>query len=463
MPEKLNDKTIFSLLEVTKSIKKTLADRYTSSYWVKAEMNKLNYYSHSGHCYPELVEKLNGKIIAQIKSNLWRDDYNTINNKFLSILKEPLKDGIKILFLANITFDPSYGLALQIIDIDPHYTLGDLEFEKQETLKKLKREGIFDSNKKVSLLLLPQRIAIISVETSKGYGDFIDVIDKNEWNYKFFHMLFPSLLQGDKAVNGISTQLNRIRKVIHHFDAVAIIRGGGGDVGLSCYNNYKLAKEIALFPIPVITGIGHVTNETVCEMISHTNAITPTKLAEFLLQKMHNFSVPIQRAKELLLDKSSRLLSDENTKLQSEIKWFRSFTENSLNTNHNKIKNATYAIQQHSHFILKNNSVKLNAIKEKTQIAANFNLSQQKVSLNQYQQKIIMQSKLQLKSSELVLDNIEKTISILNPINILKRGFSITYLNGKSIKDVSQLAEGEKIKTALYKGTIDSTITKIKK
>lgn len=140
-------------------------------------------------------------------------------------------------------------------------------------------------------------------------------------------------MQGDKAVPGIIVQLERIRKVIHHFDAVAIIRGGGGDVGLSCYNNYDLAKAITLFPIPVITGIGHVTNETLCEMIAHTNAITPTKLAEFLIQKFHNFSVPIQKAKEKIAAKSRRLLSEENTKLESELKLFRSITVNILNTN----------------------------------------------------------------------------------------------------------------------------------
>lgn len=159
-------------------------------------MNKLNFYKQSGHCYPELVEKKDGKIIAQIKSHLWRDDFNRVNNNFQRILKEPLKDGIKILFQAKITFDPVHGLALWIIDIDSSYTLGDLEREKQETIKQLKEEGIFNKNKTLNLPLLPQRIAIISVETSKGYADFLKVIETNSWNYKFFHILFPSLLQG---------------------------------------------------------------------------------------------------------------------------------------------------------------------------------------------------------------------------------------------------------------------------
>jgi exodeoxyribonuclease VII large subunit len=462
MPEKINDKTIFSLLEVTNSIKKTLEERYTSSFWIKAEMNKLNHYSQSGHCFPELVEKRNGKIIAQIKSTIWRDDYQNINRNFLRILKEPLKDGIKILFLAKITFDPAFGLSLQIIDIDPQYTLGDLENEKRETIKKLQLEGIYEKNKMLQLSFLPQRIAIISVETSKGFGDFIDVIDKNSWNYKFFYLLFPSILQGDKAVPGIIAQLEKIRKVSHHFDAVAIIRGGGGDVGLSCYNNYELAKAITLFPLPVITGIGHVTNETVCEMIAHTNAITPTKLAEFLLQKFHNFSVPIQKAKEKIADKSRRLLSEENTKLESELKLFRSITVSILNNNENRIKNASYAIQQQSKFIVKNNHEKLNILQAKTRIATKFNLNQLEAVVIQLQNKLEIQPILYLKNSELALENIEKNIQIMDPINVLKRGFSITYLNGKAVKDASQLEEGATINTMLFSGTIHSTITKIK-
>lgn len=227
MPETVNDKQVFSLLEVTKSIQKTLTERYKSSFWVKAEMNKLNYYKQSGHCYPELVEKKDGKVIAQIRSCLWKDDYNRSNNNFLQILKEPLKDGIKILFQAKILFDPAYGLSLLIMNIDPSYTLGDLEREKQETINQLREENIFGRNKILKLPLLPQRIAIISVETSKGYADFLRVIETNPWNYKFFHFLFPSLLQGDKAADSIINQLTRIKKVINHFDVVAVIRGGG--------------------------------------------------------------------------------------------------------------------------------------------------------------------------------------------------------------------------------------------
>ena len=502
MPEKVNDKTVFSLLEVTKSIQKTIADRYKSSFWVKAEMNKLNYYKQSGHCYPELVEKQNGKVIAQIKSNLWKDDYININNTFLNVLKEPLKDGIKILFLAKISFDPSFGLALRIIDIDPSYTLGDLEKEKQETINKLQDEGIFNKNKLLKLPLLPQRIAIISVETSKGYSDFLDVITKNPWYYNFFHLLFPSLLQGEKAVESIINQLNRIKKVKSHFDVVAIIRGGGGDIGLSCYNNYQLAKEIAMFPIPVITGIGHSTNETVSEMISFSNAITPTKLAEYLLQKFHNFSIPVQNARDIIIDKSRRLISEEKTKFQSEIKLFRSVAINILIKNRNEVKEQFQSLYQQSHFLLKNENEYLISIKLTIRKASNTfyinaeqkikqfaltikkdvgtQLNASKLLINQNAQHIVKGSKffllsknekitllkekfsekslLILKNENNEMKNIEKNINNMNPKNVLKRGYSITLLNGKAVKSFDKVKQGDSLNTIVFEGNILSIV-----
>ncbi len=378
---------------------------------------ELNFYKHSGHCYPELVEKQNGKVIVQIKSHLWKDDYIRANNNFQILLKEPLKDGIKILFLAKISFDPAHGLSLWIMDIDPSYTLGDLEKEKQETIKRLMEEGIFNRNKTLRFPLLPQRIAIISVDTSKGYADFLKVIETNSWKYKFFHLLFPSLLQGDKAVDAISRQLQRIKRVKSHFDVVAIIRGGGGDVGLSCYNSYSLAKAIALFPIPVITGIGHATNETVTEMVSFSNAITPSKSAEFLLQTFHNFSVPVQDAEKKIVDKSMRLISEEKTKFQSELKLFRSVTENILTINDNEMRG-----------ILKS----------------------------------LSRSSIQFKHTRIDLDNIEKNIINMSPEIVLKRGYSIALLNGKAIKNISQVKSGDTIDTVVFDGRIVSTVKSTK-
>lgn len=463
MPEEINDKKVFTLLQVMRSVQQTLADRYKSPFWVKAEMNKLNFYPQSGHCYPDLVEKKDGKLIAQVRSNLWRDDFLRINAAFKSIVKEPLKDGIKILFSAAITFDPNYGLSLRIIDIDPSYSLGDLEQEKHATIEQLKKEGVYGNNKLFTLPLLPKRIAIISVDTSKGYADFIKVIEGNEWGYKFSMKLFPALLQGEKAVETIIYQLRQIKSLQQHFDVVAIIRGGGGDIGLSCYNDFRLSREVALFPLPVITGIGHSTNETVVEMIAFENAITPTKLAEYLLQKFHNFSVPLHRAEEKLIDLSQKILRDEQLKFRNAILYFRSVTSNMVLTGHNNISNLQKAILQQTNFQCRSrNEAMNNTIRYFRSVTHNLLLlgNNKVVNLSKLLQQ---QTGFRFKSQNNDINNLQRTINNLSPENVLKRGYSITILNGKAIKNYQDVKAGDKIETVVMGGIIKSTVNETSK
>jgi exodeoxyribonuclease VII large subunit len=436
MPEKLPDRTIFSLSEVALSIQKTLAERYTGSYWIKAEMNKLNLYPHSGHCYPDLVEKTGGKIIAEMRSTIWKDDFRRISENFLKVLQEPVRDGIKILFCARVTYTPVYGLSLRILDIDPSWSLGELEKEKQETIARLKKEGIFGRNKVLPLPLLPKRIAIISVQTSKGYADFRKIIDENGWGYSFFHMLFPALLQGENAVESILAQMERIKTVMHHFDVVAIIRGGGGDVGLTCYNDYTLASAIATFPLPVITGIGHSTNETVAEMVAHRNAITPSELADFLLQKFHNFAVPLGKARETVIEQATRILRDENLKVRNAVRYFRSVTLSRIAHSRQDIQQETKAVQQQS-------ALCIQRWKEQ-QITLRINL--------------FTKTSLFLKDRETALAGLERSIGLLDPVNVLKRGYSLTQANGKIIKTVGDVAEGAVMQTMLADGTVTSKV-----
>ena len=458
MSVRIKDRDVFSLYEVTKSIQKTLLKRYSTSFWVQAEMNKLNYYKYSGHCYPELLEKKEGKVVATIRSNIWKANYNRINQAFIKILKEPLRDGIKILFLAKITFHPEYGLSLSIEDIDPSFTLGDLEREKQETISRLQKEGIFYKNKEKTIELLPQRIAIISVETSKGYADFLKVIDENSWNYKFFHLLFPSLLQGDKAIKSINDQLNNIKKVLNHFDVVAIIRGGGGDVGLSTFNDYKLAKAIALFPIPVLTGIGHATNETVTEMVSFSNAITPTKMAEYLIQKFHNFSVPVNKYQNKIIDKSQTFIIHENQKLQSVVKLFQYATNNIIQKNKSSLRDKGLKLIRLSSASFDKNLGFVNNLKVQLKNGVNSIL----ISRDRDLYEVVNKSRHKLgyffKLKETELANIEKNIKNMSPENVLKRGYSITLIDGKSIKNSKQVSKGDLLQTIVLEGEIMSEV-----
>jgi exodeoxyribonuclease VII large subunit len=419
MSEIIKDKKVFSLLEVMKSIRKTLTERYKSSFWVKAEMNKLNFYKYSGHCYPDLVEKQDGKTIAQMRAVLWKDDYTRINKLFLNTLNEPLKDGVKILFLVEISFESSYGLTLHITDIDPDYTLGDLEREKQETIRRLKEEGLYDRNKSLKIPLLPQRIAIISMETSKGYKDFLGKIENNPGGYRFFYHLFPSILQGEKIVGDIPAKLQQIRKVMHHFDAVAIVRGGGGDVGLSSYNNYLLAKEIALFPLPVLTGIGHITNETVVEKVACRNLITPTDLADFLILQFRNFSTILGNAEQKIVARTNSIIHHERFKFQTETKRFRATSESAL-------------------FYIRNQLVLLH-------------------------EKLADKSLQLLREQTVWLENTQKHVNSLDPKEVLRRGYSLTFHNGKAVKSISQPNAGDVLQTFVFDGEIISTVQTIHK
>jgi exodeoxyribonuclease VII large subunit len=270
------------------------------------------------------------------------------------------------------------------------------------------------------------------------------------------------LLQGDRATVSIKNQLKRIKKVREHFDVVAIIRGGGGDIGLSCYNNYELAREIALFPIPVITGIGHVTNETVVEMISFSNAITPTKIAEYLLQKFHNFSVPVQKAEEKIRDKSRRLLSDEKAKFGSEIKLFRSVTENILIGNRNQIKENINSLVQQTTFRFKNEKEYLRAGREEIKRETLKICTAEKLEINGFALTMKKDVISQIIQSKTALNNMEKNIENMSPESVLKRGYSITLSNGKAVKSTENLKEGDALETILFEGRIFSLLRSTK-
>lgn len=458
MPEQQNDRRLFSLLEVTQSVQRTLADRYKSIFWVKAEINKLNHYPHSGHCYPDLVEKKEGKVIAQLRSILWKEDYHRINHSFQRILNAPLKEGNTMLLCARITFDPVHGLSLRILDIDPVFSLGELEREKQETIEKLKAENLFAKNKSLQLPRLPQRIAIISVETSKGYADFKNVIHGNESNYVFFYMLFPSLLQGERAVESMLYQLKRIKSVVHHFDVVAIIRGGGAEVGLSCFNNYKLTKAIAEFPIPVITGIGHATNETVAELVSYKNAITPTDLANFLMERFHEFAEPVEDARRRVVNLTRTIVSREKSEITNTARYFRSVTDNILTTSSHTVFSLSERLIREAGGLLESQQQKQDDIIVRLRKMTSSFMVQQRVTIGQAVTSIKKDCASLMKTDQLELNNLQKHVENMSPQNVLRRGYSITRINGRSVKKHTDIKPGEVIETILADGRILSEV-----
>ena len=478
------DKKVYPLSSVTKSIENIIAEKCNRAIWVRAEIVKLNYYKQSGHCYPDLVEKKDGKIVAELRGNIWNDNFESINRKFKSVLNEELGDNMTVVLLATIKFHSVYGLSLNITDIDPSYTLGELARHKAEAIKKLQDENIFAQNKKTVLPKVPKTIAIISVVSSKGYCDFISVIDDNPWKYKYHYLLFPAILQGDNAINSIISQLNRIEKHKAVFDTVAIIRGGGGEIGLSCYDDYTLAKKIATFPIPVLTGIGHSTNETVAEMVSYQSFITPTKIGEFLLQKYHNFSVPLEESTVKIKTLIDKILEKQKSNLTESGRLFNSLIQNTFEINKSTLKQYEQYIVKFVPSLIRSEKRELSISAGKIQMltssfmqyqlndlkgnltavknASEKIITNQLKELGEFQKSVFMNNRFIIENAQKSLGYIDDKISLLSPANVLKRGFSITRINGFSMRDTNKIKVGDSIETELYEGKISSKVETIK-
>ncbi len=478
------EKQIFTLKQVALSIQKVISERYSRLYWVQAEMHKLNY-TNKGHCYPELVQKEDGKIVAEMRGTIWKAQFNKISKSFSEVVKEPLKDGMSLLFLVKISFHPLYGMGLEVVDIDPTFALGELQKEREETLKRLTKEGILNANQRLDFPLLPQRIAVISVDSSKGLSDFYSVVQNNQWNYAFFFMLFTAQLNGDLAVDSIQNQLRKIEKVKHHFDAVAIIRGGGGEIGLSCYNNFELSKAIATFPLPVLTGIGHSTNITVSEMVAFRNAITPTELGEFLIQCFHNFSVPVKDAQKSLKLEVNQFMQDQKIELANELRIFKNVSIQRLFQTNQILNSTTKNLSLHSKFRFNNerkvldysvdqlkshvrskknfenqriNQLKLNLLKH---VKLNINVHQNQV--RDTQTFMVQQlPKFFIKTEQTIL-NLEKNVKLMDPTLLLKRGYSLSLFQGKIISAKNPVKLGDIIETVTFENRIKSEVKEIKK
>lgn len=437
----MTEKTVYTLSQLTRSIQNVIQQQCSKIVWIKAEIVKLNYYSKSGHCYPALVEKKNGKVIAELRGNIWSATFKNINRKFKAVLKEELKDDMTVVIQGSVTYHPVHGLALNIIDIDPEYTLGELAREKAETIQRLQAEDIFNANKNMLLPLLPKTVAIISVETSKGYQDFLNVIENNPWKYKFHHLLFPAILQGERAVITISQQLEKIREHSHIFDAVAIIRGGGGEIGLSCFDDYSLAKKIATFPIPVLTGIGHSTNETVSELVSFESFITPTKIAEFLLQKFHELSVPVQQASEKIEKEVNWLFKDQKSGLQETARLFNSLTVRAMERNKSELERLAHSLFSDTRELFRS----------------------RKEEVKQLEKGLLSATNIPFKEALQKLHFSEEKLRLLSPENILKRGYSITRQNGKALRETEDVLVDEVLETQIYGGKIFSRVKNTEK
>ena len=455
----MSEKQVFTLQQVVRSIKKTLEDRYTQNYWVKAEMHKLNRYP-SGHAFPELVQKDENKIVAQITGTIWKQQLERINTKFIEVVKEPLREGTTLLLLVKINYSETFGLGLQILDIDPSYSLGELQKQREETLRKLAKEGLLNLNQKLHFPLLPKRVAIISADSSKGLSDFLQVLQENEKSYFIFTHLFNAYLQGDVAVQSIISALKKIKRVKDHFDIVIIVRGGGAEVGMTCYNNYDLCKAIAEFPLPVLTGIGHSTNLNVAEMVSFRNEITPTKLAEFLLQTFREFEQETKRLNREMIAHSLQLIDKTKQDFNGQVRVFKHASLRFTDSLKNELNQQIIELKNTTRYFLKNENDAVLSLKNDYRIVTKEIITAERNTLSLISKPIKGSLLHFFERKESDLEQLEKTINILNPSNVLQRGYSLTLLNGKILSAKNKPKKGDLIESKTNSLTLFSRVEK---
>jgi exodeoxyribonuclease VII large subunit len=276
------ERKTYGLSEVLEMVKGKLEEAFPRSLWIRAEISELKV-NQKGHCYLELAEVQNGSQVAHVRATIWRSKWALLEPYFRSVTGTTLQAGMKVLVRAEISFHAIYGFSLSIDDIDPQFTVGEKQMQKQQTIERLTKEGLMELQKELALPTLPYRLAVISSETAAGYGDFTNHLNNNEYGYVFDVTLFQSLMQGEQASESICGAIASIEESEEPFDAVLILRGGGSEADLSCFDDYDMAKAIAQCTVPVITAIGHEKDFHIADMVAHDYVKTPTALADIFI------------------------------------------------------------------------------------------------------------------------------------------------------------------------------------
>lgn len=453
-----------SLSELNSRIKDAMGEFFPATIWVIAEISEIHSNS-SGHCYLELIEKdqISDRIIAKIRATIWAYTFRMLKPYFETTTGYELTSGLKVLLSVNVEFHEVYGISLNIKDIDPKYTLGDLARKKQEIIERLKKEGVFDMNKELDLPLVPQRIAVISSKTAAGYGDFMNTLEKNNFGLKYHITLFSAIVQGELAENSIIQAFEQIYENYREFDVVVLIRGGGSQSDLECFNNYELAYIITQFPLPVITGIGHERDVSIADLVAHTSVKTPTAAASFLIDSLLGFLNLLESYEASVIDYAQGIISEKKNALTSFGRMLKILTNARLTEQGKFLKNSTSTLISVSKRIIRDQDKYLNNSSRTSEIHFRNLMSTIKRDISFFKESTITISRRFIKINVEKLQSMEKTNRHLDPAQILKRGFSISSYNGKAIKDPSFLQMGSTITTTLYNGSLESKISKVNK
>lgn len=470
-----------TLSELNEQIKGALLNAFPGAVWVVAEVSELKE-NRSGHCYLELVEKEGDNIMARSRATIWSYTYRMLKPYFETTTGQFFSQGIKVLVQATVEYHPAFGLSLNIKDIDPTYTVGDMALQRKEIIDRLQKEGVFDMNRELELPLVPQKIAVISSATAAGYQDFMDQLENNEFGFKFYTHLFEAYMQGAEAVHSIIQALELIFQYEDFFDAVVIIRGGGATADLSSFDNYELAINITQFPLPVITGIGHEKDDTIIDLVAHTRLKTPTAVAEFLINGMERFYSHLLEIENGVVNYARDVLETQQNKLERMVEGLSYSVSGFIQQKQKSITRAGNQLQRSvSNYSYKKQD-ELSHIKHQigTELSVWFVETKNHINrqrrvlkrvtgeavlkkhgeLQHVQDLLISETQRQLFKEHERLKLNENTIRLLNPENVLKRGFTLTLKDGKIIKSVNDVESGEELTTKFADGQVKSKITK---
>lgn len=402
-----------TLSELQRLVKETLHERFALPVWVSAEISevKVNY---SGHCYLELVEKGgdNGVPLAQSRAVIWRTAYSRIAGYFEAETGQRLAAGIKILAKVAVNYHELYGFSLQITDIAPAYTLGDMQRQRQQTIDCLRKEGVWDMNREVGMPAVVQRIAIVSSANAAGYQDFCKEIGKSP--YRFRLTLFDAFMQGAAAEESIVAALCAVADRMEEFDAVVIIRGGGSASDLNCFNAYRLCTHVAQFPLPVLTGIGHDKDTSVADMVAHTALKTPTAVAGWLVERMDTIDAWLDNAALQLRD--NVLVTSRTQEL--------------------RLQELSSHLLFHAKGLLRQREMALEQMRETLAASAGNFLARQTSRLG----------------------NAAELVAGRSPERILRLGFAIVRTDGKAVFSAAQVGKGDTLDIEVADGRIEGTV-----
>ena len=433
-----SSKNTVTLYELNHLVSKVIESEMPSEYWVEAELSECR--ESRGHCYMELIQKdeRTATPIAKASAKCWANKWMLIRPGFERTTGQRLHAGMKVLLKVYAQFHEAYGFSWIVTDIDPTYTLGDMARKRQEIIRQLKEEGVFDLQKELQLPLFCQRIAVISSETAAGYGDFCNQLADNPYGFQFQTRLFPAIMQGEGVEQSIIAALERIFSfhIPQNFDAVVIIRGGGATSDMSGFDTLALAENVANFPLPIITGIGHDRDESILDMVSHIRVKTPTAAAALLIDHLKTVLDAINDAQEQIV----RLAQQKLTSHKSRLSTFAEILPR-LFTN-----------------VKTRQEARLDSLNSRMTTAIRQSIITQQSLINTLKVKmpIILDRRLMAEQHRLQL--IEEKTKNLDPALLLKRGYSITLHNGKAVRSPQQLQSGDEIETRLEKGTIKSII-----